>query len=116
MKIREKNSKKMIFTALFIAVGIVLPFITMQIQSIGNMLCPMHIPIILCGFICGGTWGFIAGLIVPILRSILFGAPPLMPTAIAMSFELAAYGLITGIMYKKLYNKKEGFIYRSLLQ
>ena len=46
MKIREKNSKKMIFTALFIAVGIVLPFITMQIPSIGNMLCPMHIPII----------------------------------------------------------------------
>lgn len=114
MKIREKNSKKMIFTALFIAVGIVLPFIKMQIPSIGNMLCPMHIPIILCGFICGGTWGFIAGLIVPILRSVLFGAPPLMPTAIAMSFELAAYGLITGIMYKKLYNKK-GRIYISLI-
>ena len=114
MKIHENYSRKIVFTALFIAAGIILPFITMQIPAIGNMLCPMHIPIILCGFICGGPWGLLAGLIVPLMRSVLFGAPPLMLTAIAMSFELGAYGLITGLLYKRLYNKKWR-IYLSLI-
>ena len=78
------------------------------------MLNLMHIPIFLCGFICGGLWGGIVGFIAPLLRSICFGMPALYPNAIAMAFELASYGLVSGILYKLLYKKKGG-IFVSLI-
>lgn len=114
MKTQNSNTRKIVLTALFMAIGMILPFITMQIPSIGNMLLPMHLPIILCGFLCGGPYGLVAGIVVPLLRSVVFGAPPLMPTAVAMAFELGAYGLVSGLMYKRLHNKKWG-IYISLI-
>lgn len=103
MKISRTN--KLVLSALFITIGIILPFITMQIPSIGNMLLPMHIPVLLCGFICGGPYGAIVGFLLPLLRSVLFGMPPLMPTAVAMSLELAAYGFVSGKLYHKLAGK-----------
>lgn len=112
--IQKNKTLKLVLTAFFIALGLVLPFLTMQIPSIGNMLLPMHIPIILCGFLCGWPYGLIAGFIVPLLRSVLFGAPPMMPIAVAMSVELATYGLVTGLLYHKLNDKRWG-IYISLI-
>ncbi|SHO45387.1 ECF transporter S component [Anaerocolumna xylanovorans] len=103
---RTNRTNKLVLSALFIAIGIILPFVTLQIPSIGNMLLPMHIPVILCGFICGGPYGLIVGFILPLLRSILFGMPPLMPTAVSMSFELATYGLISGIIYQRIAGKR----------
>ena len=87
------------------ALGIVLPFVTGQIPQIGSMLLPMHIPVLLCGFICGWKYGLVVGAVVPLLRSMMFGMPPMM-TAIAMAFELAVYGCVTGFLYKKLPGKK----------
>lgn len=104
----KKQYKKMVLSALFIALGIVLPFITMQIPRIGNMLLPMHIPVILCGFICGGPYGFIVGLILPILRSLLTGMPVMVPAAVCMAPELAVYGLVSGLLYQKLKSKRFG--------
>ena len=109
-----KQTRKLVLSALFMALGIVLPFLTGQIQQIGNMLLPMHIPVLLCGFICGWQYGLAVGLITPLLRSVMFGMPPLMPTAAAMAVELAVYGLMTGILYAKL-PKKVPYIYVSLL-
>lgn len=108
------STKKLTLSALFLALGIVLPFFTGQIQQIGNMLLPMHIPVLLCGFVCGGPSGLLVGLITPLLRSIMFGMPQMMPMAVAMAFELATYGAVSGIMYSKMKNKKWG-IYISLL-
>lgn len=97
-----------------LALGIVLPFVTMEVPRIGNMLLPMHIPVLLCGFLCGGPSGFLLGLILPIVRSLIFTAPPMMPTAVAMAAELATYGLVTGVLYQKL--KEHKFrIYGSLI-
>ncbi|HHV09159.1 MAG TPA: ECF transporter S component [Clostridiales bacterium] len=110
----KKQNMKLVLSALFIALGIILPFITMQIPRIGNMLLPMHIPVMLCGFICGGPYGFIVGLIVPLLRSVLVGMPLMMPTAVSMSPELAVYGLVTGYVYQKLKDRRFG-IYVALL-
>lgn len=110
----ERKYKNLVLSALFIALGIILPFVTMQIPRIGNMLLPMHIPVILCGFICGGPYGFIVGLIVPLLRSVLTGMPLLIPAAISMAPELAIYGLVTGLLYQKLNTRKFG-IYISLI-
>jgi len=106
--------RHMVFAALFLALTLVLPFLTGQIPQIGSMLCPMHIPVLLCGFLCGWPWGLIVGVIAPPLRSILFGMPPMFPTATAMAFELATYGLVSGLMYQKL-PKKNSFIYAALL-
>ena len=106
--------QKMIFSALYLAVALVLPFVTGQIPEIGSMLSPMHIPVLLCGFVCGWPWGLAVGLIAPLLRCMLFGMPPLYPTAIAMTFELPVYGAVAGILYKLL-PKKTWAIYVSLI-
>ncbi len=101
-------------SAMFIALAFVLPFFTMQINEIGDMLCPMHIPAILCGFICGAPWGLAVGVISPILRSLVMTMPVMFPTAIAMAFEIGTYGLVAGLLYKALPKKKQ-YIYVSLV-
>lgn len=102
------NTKKLTLSALFLALGIVLPFFTGQIPQFGKMMLPMHIPVLLCGFVCGAPYGLVVGFIVPLLRSLLFSMPQMMPTAVGMAVELATYGFITGILYSKLKNKKLG--------
>ena len=105
----------MIIAALFLALAYVMPFLTGQIPEIGSMLCPMHLPVLLCGFICGPFWGLAVGFVAPLLRSVLTGGfPPMFPTAVCMAFELAAYGAVTGLMHKLLPRKKL-CIYLSLL-
>ena len=105
----------MVLAALFLALAYVMPFLTGQIPEIGSMLCPMHIPVLLCGFICGWPWGLVIGFIAPIMRSMLTGGfPPMFPTAVCMAFELAAYGAISGLMHRLL-PKKKPYIYCSLL-
>lgn len=111
----KKNSiRSMVLAAMCVAVGLFLPFLTGQIPEIGSRLSPMHIPILLCGFMCGWQYGLIAGFITPILRSLLFGMPPMIPMAVSMAFELAAYGLLTGILYRAL-PKKPAFVYVTLI-
>ena len=86
--------RKLTYSALYLAIALVLPFLTGQIPEIGSMLCPMHIPALLCGFVCGWPWGLAVGFVSPLLRSLLFGMPTAY-TAVAMAFELAAYGAIS---------------------
>lgn len=105
----------MALSAMFLALGLVLPFLTGQIQVIGNMLLPMHIPVLLCGLICGWQYGGAVGFILPILRSVIFGMPVLYPSAIAMAFELAAYGLLIGFFYHRSKWKCIRSLYRSLI-
>ena len=111
---RESKVLKMVLAAMFLALAYVLPFLTGQIQEIGSMLCPMHIPVLLCGFICGWPWGIAVGFAAPLLRSMILTMPPFFPKAVCMAFELATYGAVAGIMYKKLPRKK-CMVYVSLL-
>ena len=111
---RNNNVKKLILAALFLAMAMVLPFLTGQIPEIGSMLCPMHIPALLCGFFCGWPWGLMVGFVAPVLRSVTFGMPPMFPVAICMAFELATYGAVSGALYQKL-PKKKSSIYVALL-
>lgn len=105
---------KLVYSAVCIALCMVLPFLTGQVPEIGDMLCPMHIPVLLCGFLCGGEWAAVVGFVSPVLRSAIFTKPQMFPTAAAMCFELAAYGLVAGICYK-LFPKKPQYIYLSLI-
>lgn len=100
------NTKTMVLSAMFLAIAFVLPFFTGQIQQIGSMLCPMHLPVLLCGFLCGPSWGCIVGFVAPILRSLVLGMPPMFPQAVCMALELATYGLLAGFFYKLLPEKK----------
>ena len=102
-------------SALFIALGLILPFLTGQIQQIGSMLLPMHIPVLLCGLICGWKYGLFVGFILAPLRSVIFGMPPMFPTAIAMAFELATYGVVIGFLYQRSNKKSVASVYRSMI-
>ncbi|MBS7527755.1 ECF transporter S component [Fusibacter paucivorans] len=93
--------QKMILSAMFLALAMALPFLTGQIPQFGSMLAPMHIPVLLCGFICGWPYGLAVGFIAPLLRFLMFGMPPIFPTGIAMAFELAVYGAVAGLIYHR---------------
>ncbi|MBD5511296.1 MAG: ECF transporter S component [Lachnospiraceae bacterium] len=110
----KKQLKTMVLAAMLLAVGIVLPFFTGQIPQIGNMLLPMHLPVLVCGLICGWQYGGIVGFILPLLRYVLFTTPP-MPNGIAMAFELAAYGAIVGFLYNRSRWQCIVSLYRSLI-
>lgn len=112
---KEKSLKNMVLSAMFMAIGLVLPFFTGQIPQIGNMLLPMHLPVFLCGLICGWQYGLIIGFILPILRYFLFGMPILFPIGISMAFELATYGLIAGLVYGLSKWKCVISLYRALI-
>ena len=106
--------RRLTYAALYLALAMVLPFVTGQIPEIGSALCPMHIPALLCGFMCGWPWGLAVGFIAPLLRSVLFGMPALFPGAVAMAFELAVYGGMAGFLRRKLPRRK-GMLYAVLL-
>lgn len=105
---------KMILAALFLAVAYLLPFVTGQIPRIGKMFCPMHIPVLLCGFLCGWGWGAAVGFVAPLLRSLTLGVPLFFPQAVAMAFELAAYGAVAGFVYCRM-GRKTWHLYATLL-
>lgn len=111
--------RRLCLTGLFLSIGWILPLFTGQIQLIGNMLCPMHIPVYLSGFILGPIYGLIIGFILPLTRTLIFGMPVLYPSSLCMAFELAMYGFFSGFLYrilnKMLSDKKLASIYVSLL-
>ncbi len=114
MNARNARIRKLCFSAICLSLCMVLPFIAGNIPAIGKMLSPMHIPVYLCGFICGGPWGLVTGFIAPLLRGTVFGMPELLPGGLAMAFELATYGTISGILYR-LFPKKPLYLYLTLL-
>ena len=108
------RARKLTYAALYLAIALVLPFITGQIPEISKALSPMHIPVLLCGFLCGWPWGLAVGFIAPLLRSVLFGMPVMFPTGVAMAFELAVYGGLAGFLYRVL-PRKSWAVYAVLL-
>ena len=111
----HNHIKKLTVSALFLAIGYVLPFLTGQIPTVGNMLLPMHIPVMLCGIVCGWQYGLGVGFIMPLTRSLMFGKPVLYPNAVSMAFELAAYGAVIGLVWMICKKKNIGSVYISLI-
>lgn len=109
------STKKLIQSALFMALGLVLPFLTGQIPQIGRMLSPMHIPVLLCGMILGWPYGLAVGFLTPLLRSVLFGMPAIYPQAVGMAFELCTYGLVSGLLYSRFREKNLAAITITLI-
>ena len=100
-----KNSvKNMTLTAVCVALCVVLPIAFHSIPDAGSVFLPMHIPVLICGMICGWPYGLICGLMGPLLSSGLTGMPPvaILP---AMMVECATYGMVSGIMLKLVHTK-----------
>ena len=112
---KSERTKKLAYAALFLALCLVLPLLTGQIPQIGSMLLPMHIPVLLCGLVCGWQYGAAVGFVAPLLRSLLFTMPKLYPVAIAMAFELLTYGLVIGLVYRRLAKKGMVGVYAALV-
>ena len=112
---KKTSTKNLVLSALFLALGLLLPFLTGQIPQIGSMLLPMHIPVLLCGLVCGWEYGMAVGFVAPLLRSVLCGMPPMFPTAISMALELAAYGAIIGLVYATFRRQNIAALYVSLI-
>ncbi len=105
MKTTTTRVTKMCLAAMFIAIGWILPLLSGQNQELGNMLCLMHIPVLVAGFILGPEYGIMVGAVTPLTRFLIFGRPPIYPTGVCMAFELAAYGFLSGFIYKLLVKK-----------
>lgn len=112
---RQSYVRNTVLASMFLALGLLLPFATGQIPTIGNMLLPMHLPIILCGMISGRRWGIVVGFTTPLLRSLLFSVPAIYPNAVAMAVELACYALVMGALYHKAKRQSVGRVYFALI-
>lgn len=86
-------------SALFIAIGIILP-VLFHVFGLGKEFLPMHIPVILGGILLGWKMGLIIGILTPLMSSLATGMPPMMPPmAVAMMIELAILGALSGALY-----------------
>ena len=93
------KTKKLVLTAMFIAIGIVLPLAFHTIPHAGRIFLPMHIPILLCGIIVGFPFGLACGIVTPLLSSLITGMPPaaMLPSMVC---ELAAYGTVSSLLMR----------------
>lgn len=98
------NTKKLVYTSIFLALGILFPMLFHLLALPGKILLPMHVPIFLGALTLGPIPGLIIGVLAPILSSLLTGMPPMIPMVPIMVFELAAYGYFAGFLYKKYPN------------
>lgn len=109
------STRKLVLAALFLALGILLPIAFHWLPGGGKALSPMHIPVLLCGFVCGWPLGLVVGALTPLLSSLFTGMPPMgMPFMIAMIPELACYGLLAALCYRLLPKNPAG-LYGSLI-
>ena len=115
VSLNKVHIRHLTYAAVCLALCLALPFLTGQVPQIGSALCPMHLPVLLAGFLCGPWWAAAVGAVAPLLRHALFGMPPLFPTAVAMTFELLTYGLVSGLLYRRLHERRAAGIYLSLI-
>ncbi|MFZ5351282.1 MAG: ECF transporter S component [Bacillota bacterium] len=97
----NKKTNKLVKSGIFLALGLIVPYTFHMVGFAGQVFLPMHIPVLLCGLLLGAQYGFTVGLMTPLLSSLLTGMPPIYPVGVSMTFELAAYGMISGVIYKK---------------
>ena len=103
--------KCMTLSAVCIALCVVLPIAFHSIPNAGSVILPMHIPVLICGMICGWPYGLICGLMGPLLSSVLTGMPPA-----AMMVECGTYGMVSGLMLKYVRTKSTyGDLYIALI-
>lgn len=95
--------KRTTLCAVCIALCCILP-LAFHAFSLGVSLSPMHIPVLLCGLLCGGSYGAFCGIAGPLLSSLVSGMPGV-TGLVTMIPELAVYGLSAGLLMKLVRTK-----------
>ncbi len=98
---KKSTTLRLVLAALFTALGVLLPIAFHPLGVVGQVLLPMHLPVLLCGFLVGWKYGALVGFIVPFLSSFTTGMPPIYPVGISMALEMAAYGFFAGFLSRK---------------
>lgn len=93
------NTKRLCFSAIMLAVGIILPMAFHAIPDGGTIFAPMHLPVFITGFLCGPMYGAIVGLVCPLMSCLFTGMPSVafLPNMMA---ELLVYGTASGIFFR----------------
>lgn len=98
----KNNTKRLVIAGLLLSIGIIVPSIFHLTGLPGRMLLPMHIPVLIGGFLLPPWLALSLGMLTPLLNSFITGMPILFPSGIIMIFELGVYGLIGSLTYRKL--------------
>lgn len=109
------KTKRIVIAGLCVALGVILPVTVHSIPNAGNVLLPMHIPVLLCGLICGPWYGLACGIFTPVASSLISGMPSAayLPPMMA---ELAAYGLISGLCIRLIKGRNQTIrVYLALI-
>lgn len=96
------TTKDIALSGLLLSMGILLPMVFHVFGMTGPMALPMHIPVLLGGFLLPTNLALLLGIITPIISGLLTGMPVMFPMAVIMAFELGMYGFIASIAAKKL--------------
>ncbi len=102
MKNRKITTKKLVTASMLLAIGVIIPSIFHLTGLPGPMLLPMHIPVIIAGFLLPPTLAVLVGMLTPLINTFITGMPLLFPIAIIMVFELGAYALVASLLYRVL--------------
>ena len=98
----KNKTQRLTLAGMFLALGIILPYaLGHGIGIPGTLLLPMHLPVLLCGFICGPAYGLLCGMLLPVLNCMITGMPSLFPMLPIMFCELSVYGLCSGLLFSK---------------
>ncbi|WP_018963671.1 ECF transporter S component [Coprothermobacter platensis] len=97
----NEHIRNITLTALLIAIGILLPVVFHMVSLGGPMFLPMHLPVIIAGFLLPWQFAALVGAVTPLLSSFLTGMPP-MPGALTMVAELTTYAIVTSLLYRHL--------------
>jgi thiamine transporter ThiT len=112
---KMSHIREMVITALCISLCVVLPLAFHAIPQGGSIYCPMHIPVLLCGLICGWQFGLFCGLAGPLLSTLILQMPP-MAMLPAIMIELCAYGFVSGLVLQTVHTgKRTADLYISLI-
>ncbi|MDR0531701.1 MAG: ECF transporter S component [Oscillospiraceae bacterium] len=112
----RRNLFILTLSALFLALGVLLPqaFHLVLGQQGGQILLPMHIPVLLAGCFLGWQYGLFVGAFTPLLSFFLTQMPPV-PNVFLMMAELAFYGFAGGLFNKLMRSREKGGLPRVAL-
>ncbi len=98
---RNSTTKEIVLSGLLLASGLILPSIFHSFGMTGPIVLPMHIPVLIGGFLLSPHLALILGIITPILSGLLTGMPVMFPMAVIMAVELGVYGLTASVATRK---------------
>ena len=102
------KTRKLVYGGILLALGILLPqaFHLTGIPQSGNVFLPMHIPVLLAGFMLGPVYGAGIGILSPVISFFLTAMPALGRLPFMMA-ELMGYGAASGFLFHTLKLQKK---------